>query len=223
MRNENNIFTIKNTGNLMSIMNGIMPKPGVNLNAYDQSWYKRGRDSAIVVLWELVQTFLIRPSPHPLYAWRNFWYRLFGAKLGEKVLLRNTVTCNYPWRLAIGNNSWVGDEVTLYCLECIRIGDNVVISQQAYLCTGTHDHRDPRFGLEVRPVIIEAGAWIGLGALIMPGVTIGEGALIGARAVLTHDALPWTIYHGMPARPVGQRILRMEFGMSEGPAASLVL
>jgi putative colanic acid biosynthesis acetyltransferase WcaF len=183
--------------------------PAVDLHAYDQSWYRRGRGALIVVLWDLVQSFLIQPSPHPFYAWRRFWYRVFGATIGENVLLRKSVRCNYPWKLSIGHNSWIGDEATLYCLQHIHIGENVVISQQSYLCSGTHDHRDPHFGLIVRPIVIEDGAWVALGALVMPGITVGAGALIGARAVLTKNALPWTIYQGLPAHSVGQRILNL--------------
>ncbi len=183
--------------------------PGIDLHAYDQSWYRRGRGAFIVILWDLVQTFLIHPSPHPFYAWRRFWYRVFGATIGENVLLRKSVHCNYPWRLSIGKNSWIGDEATLYCLQYVHIGENVVISQQSYLCSGTHDHRDPHFGLIVKPIVIEDGAWVALGALVMPGVTVHAGALVGARAVLTKDALAWTIYQGLPAHSVGQRILDM--------------
>jgi putative colanic acid biosynthesis acetyltransferase WcaF len=195
--------------------------PGIDLQAYDQSWYQRGRGTLIVILWDLVQIFLIHPSPHACYSWRRFLYRVFGASIGEHVLLRKSVTCNYPWRLSIGKNSWVGDEATLYCLQQVTIGENVVISQQSYLCSGTHDHRDPHFGLIVKPIVVEDGAWIALGALVMPGVTVREGALIGARAVLTKDALPWTIYQGLPAHPVGQRILEMPDRASAEHASSI--
>jgi putative colanic acid biosynthesis acetyltransferase WcaF len=182
---------------------------GIDLLSYDQSWYHRGRGALVIILWDLVQAFLIRPSPHPFYGWRRFWYRIFGASIGENVLLRNSVKCNYPWRLSIGRNSWIGDEATLYCLQHVHIGENAVISQQSYLCSGTHNHRDPHFGLIVKPIVVEDGAWVALGALVMPGVTVGAGALVGARAVLTKDAQPWTIYQGLPAHPAGQRILDM--------------
>jgi len=180
----------------------------LHLDRYDQSWFSRGRSNLVVVLWDLVQTFLIHPSPHPAYAWRRFWYRLFGAKLGHKVLIRKSVRCNYPWKVAIGDHSMIGDEAWLYALEHITIADHVVISQQAYLCTGSHDITDPTFKLKVAPITIQHGAWVALGALIMPGVTIGAGAVVGARAILTKDAAPWTVHVGQPAKPVGPRILR---------------
>ena len=166
--------------------------PQVRLDQYDQSWYSRGRSALLVVLWDIAQSLLIHGSLLPMYGFRRFVYRLFGARVGKDVLIRRTVTCNYPWKLSIGDHSWIGDDVKLYCLDHISIGQHVVISQQAYLCTGTHDHHDPAFGLVVRPIVIENDVWVALGATVMPGVHIGAGALIGARAFLTRNADPWT-------------------------------
>lgn len=181
---------------------------GVRLDLYDQSHYNRGRPNWVVVVWDLVQQLLIHSSPHPCFAWRRFWYRRFGATIGHDVRIRKSVRCNYPWKLKIGDHAWIGDEVTLYTLDHIEIGAHAVVSQQAYLCTGSHDHCDPAFGLIVKPIIVGRGAWIALGALIMPGVHVGDGALIAARAVVTKDALPWTIYRGAPAVASGMRELR---------------
>jgi putative colanic acid biosynthesis acetyltransferase WcaF len=183
------------------------PPSQIALDRYDQSWFKRGRNAVVVLLWDVVQAICIHGSLHPMYGWRRFWYRLFGAQIGAGVRIRRTVNCTYPWKLAIGEHSWIGDQATLYCLECITIASHVVISQQAYLCTGSHDSSDPHFGLIVKPIRIDHGAWVALGALVMPGIHIGEGAVIAARAVLTHDALPWTIYAGAPAKPCSERNL----------------
>jgi putative colanic acid biosynthesis acetyltransferase WcaF len=184
------------------------PGARIDLGRYDQSWYSRGRSALVIVLWEIVQSLLIHGSLHPMFAWRRFWYRRFGARIGDRVLIRRSVTCNYPWKLSIGDRSWIGDEAVLYALERIHIGSDVVISQRAYLCTGTHDHHDPAFGLVVKPIHVGDGAWVAIDALVMPGVTIGDGALVGARALLTADAAPWTIYLGQPARARGERSVR---------------
>ncbi len=180
----------------------------LQLSQYDQSTYERGRPIWVVFLWDIVQTFLIHLSPHGFYAWRRWLYRLFGARIGKGVLIRKSVICNYPWKLSVGDYSWIGDQATLYSLDYITIADNVVISQQAYLCTGSHDYQSRSFSLIVNPISISTDSWIALGALVMPGITVGVGALIGARAVITKDALPWTIYQGSPARPVGQRVIQ---------------
>lgn len=189
---------------------GPIPAMGtrVRLAEYDQRWYSRGRSALVVALWDLVQTFLIAPSPHGFYGWRRWLYRRFGADVGRGARIRKGVRCNYPWKVRIGEDSWIGDGVELYALDRISIGSNVVVSQQAYLCTGSHDLRDPRFGLITRPVTIADGAWIALGALVMPGVTVGFQAVIGARAVLTRNAEPGTIYRGCPATACGRRQLR---------------
>jgi putative colanic acid biosynthesis acetyltransferase WcaF len=162
----------------------------------------------VVALWDLVQTALIHPSPHACYGWRRFWYRRFGARIGRGVLIRKSVRCNYPWKVVIGDHAWIGDEATLYALDRITIGDHAVVSQQAYLCTGTHDHGDPAFGLVVKPIVVGRSAWVALGALVMPGVTVQDGAVVAARAVLNRDAAAWTIWAGTPARRVGVRTLR---------------
>jgi putative colanic acid biosynthesis acetyltransferase WcaF len=184
-----------------------MPQ-GVRLDRYDQSHYERGRPAWVVVLWDLVQQVLIHTSPHPCYGWRSFWYRRFGADIGHDVRIRKSVRCNYPWNLAIGDHAWIGDEATLYTLGRIEIGAHAVVSQQAYLCTGSHDHHDPAFGLIVKPISIGQSAWIALGVLVMPGVRIGAGSLIAARAVVTKDTLPWMVYRGSPATVAGRRELR---------------
>jgi len=180
----------------------------IRLDRYDQSWYHRGRSAAVCVLWEVVDRFLVRPTPRCCYAWRAWWYRCFGARLGRGVRIAPDVHCKYPWRLTIGDHSWIGEGVDLYSLEDITIGAQVVISQRAVLCTGSHDATDPHFGLRVAPIRIGDGAWIALEAVVMPGLTVGEGAIVGLRGVLTRDAAAWTIHLGQPARPVGPRHLR---------------
>ena len=180
----------------------------MHIDLYDQSFYSRGRPAWVVILWDVVQQILIHPSPHPCYGWRRFWYRCFGAHIGRGVLIRKSVSCNYPWKLTIGDYSWIGDGATLYALAEIEIGAHAVVSQQAYLCTGAHDHRDPCFGLIVKPVRVGSSAWVALGALVLPGVSIGEGALIAARAVVTRDAAAWMVHCGSPAVATGPRQLR---------------
>lgn len=185
-----------------------MPAPSrIDLSRYDQSWYSRGRSALVIVLWEVVQRLLIHGSLHPMFGWRRFWYRCFGARIGKRVLIRRSATCTYPWKLSIGDRSWIGDDVVLYSLERIDIGADAVVSQRAYLCTGSHDHSDPAFGLVVKPIRIGDCAWVAIDALIMPGVSVGEGALVAARSLLTRDAAPWTIYRGQPAKAAGVRSL----------------
>jgi putative colanic acid biosynthesis acetyltransferase WcaF len=81
---------------------------------------------------------LIRTStPQVFYAWRRFALRLFGARIGKDVLIRPGVRVTYPWKLVVGDNCWIGDGVRLYNIDEITLGDHTVVSQDAYLCSGT--------------------------------------------------------------------------------------
>jgi putative colanic acid biosynthesis acetyltransferase WcaF len=111
-----------------------------DLNTFKLPENFRGRNAFIVQLWWLVQGTFFRMSPQFMYGFRRFLLRLFGAKIGKKVIIRPTVRITYPWKVSIGNYSMVGDDVVLYSLGDIEIGDNVVISQKSYLCTGSHDY-----------------------------------------------------------------------------------
>jgi putative colanic acid biosynthesis acetyltransferase WcaF len=182
-----------------------MPDPRIDLSRYDQSWFDRGRSGLVVILWDLCWLLLIRPCPQPLYAWKRFIWRCFGARIGRGVLLRSTVRCNYPWKVTIGDHAWIGEEAWLYALDRIEIGSHAVISQQAYLCTGSHDIADPHFGLKTAPIRIGHGAWVALGATVMRGVTVGDGAVIGARAVAHKDMPAWTVCAGDPCTPIKPR------------------
>jgi acetyltransferase-like isoleucine patch superfamily enzyme/glycosyltransferase involved in cell wall biosynthesis len=153
-------------------------------------------------------------------AWRRIPYlrtmilRLFGAKVGRAALSAST-WIEMPWDLEIGDHSLVGPRVHLYNLGGLKVGSNCVISQDAYLCGGTHDSTDPTFPLIRKPIVVGDNVWIAAGAFIHPGVTIGDGAVVGARAVVTKDVPPWTIVSGNPAKVVRPREMRKVGGAHE--------
>ncbi len=167
----------------------------------------RGRSAFVVQLWWLVQAWLIRPSPQFMYGWRRFWLRLFGASVGKNVLIRPTARVTYPWKIKIGDYSWIGDFAELYSLGPIEIGSHAVVSQHCYICAATHDHTKPDFPLLAKPVRIEDQAWIAAGCFIAPGITIGKGAIVGAHSVVLKDIPGAMICAGNPARPIKQRPL----------------
>src|ERR1035438_3004661 len=140
----------------------------------------RGRSRLHVQLWWLVQSTLFAMSPQVMYGWRSWLLRLFGAKIGRSTIIRPSVKIPYPWRLTIGNHCHIGDEVNLYTYGEIEIGDCVVVSQQSYLCTGSHDYTSPTFDIVVRKIVIESEAWLATDVFVAPGVTIGHGSVVGA-------------------------------------------
>ncbi|MFC1605465.1 putative colanic acid biosynthesis acetyltransferase [Pseudomonadota bacterium] len=161
------------------------------------------------VLWGLAKP-LFRFSPRIFFGWRNALLRAFGARIGRKVHIYNTAVIYFPWRLEIGDWSAIGEHAFIYNLGAIRIGTNVTISQRAHLCAGTHDHTNPGLPLLKPPITIEDQAWICADAFVGPGVTVGEGSVVGARTVVVKDVEPWLIVVGNPARPVRKREIGAE-------------
>lgn len=147
----------------------------------------RGRSTAYVILWDLVNVLLFKSSPKIAYGWRRFLLRIFGAKIGRGVLIRPSVSITYPWKLTVGDFSWVGDQVTLYTLGAIEIGNNSVISQHSYLCTGTHDFGSAYFDIKAAPIKIGSGTWIAYGCFIAPGIQIGNNCFVQAISKVTQN------------------------------------
>jgi putative colanic acid biosynthesis acetyltransferase WcaF len=165
----------------------------------------RGRPGWLVQLWWLVEWFLFRPSPQAFFEWRRLLLRLFGAQIGKNVLVRPTAWITYPWKLKIGDYSWIGDDVVLYSLSDICIGSHTVISQRSYLCTGTHDSSQISFDIKAIPITIGDQAWIASDVFIAPGVNIGRGTIVGARSSVFNDLPEGMICYGNPAVTVKPR------------------
>jgi putative colanic acid biosynthesis acetyltransferase WcaF len=166
----------------------------------------RGKPAWFVQLWWLVQAIFFHPSPQVFFAWRRFLLRLFGAQIGQHVLIRSSASFTYPWKVKIGDYSWIGDEVVLYSLSQIQIGSHCVISQRSYLCAATHDHTRVSFDQVAGPIQIGDQAWIAADVFVAPGVSIGKGCLVGARSSVFHDLPAGMICYGNPARAVKARL-----------------
>lgn len=157
-------------------------------------------------VWGLVYLLLFRFSPRPLHAWRSFLLRLFSAKIGVGCHVYPAVKIWAPWNLRLGNHVGVADGVNLYCMDLITVGDHAVISQGAYLCCGTHDYNSENFQLIAKPISVANHVWICAEAFIHPGVSLPEGAVIGARSVVTKSLVhPWAVYAGNPCKQVAIR------------------
>lgn len=180
----------------------------VDLRRYDQSDYDPGRSKPIILLWWLVQAIAFPLTLHAHHAPRRFLLRLFGARLGQGVVIRPTARFHYPWQVAIDDYSWVGSDVVFYSLAPIHIGTHCVISQGSYLCAASHDPHDPAFGLQPAPIVVENGAWVATDCFIGPGVRIGANAVIGARSSVFKDMPPQQFCWGSPCRPHRPRTFR---------------
>lgn len=166
----------------------------------------RGRPGWYVQLWWLVQSLLMHTSPQFMYGWRRFLLRAFGANIGTNVIIRPSVTITYPWKVSIGDDSWIGDHVELYSLGEITIGRNVVISQKSYLCAASHDYDKPDFPIWARAVTVKDGCWLATDVYVAPGVSIGQGTVVGARSSVFKDLPAGKICMGSPAKVIKERV-----------------
>lgn len=166
----------------------------------------RGRSAIIVQLWWIVESTLFRMSPQIFYGWRSFLLRLFGARVGKHVAFRPSVRVTFPWKLEIGDYCWIGDDSVFYNLGQITIGSNVAFAHRVYLCTGLHDYTVPSFPISAVPIKIEDEVWITNDVFVGPGVTIGRGAVVGARSTVLKDLPGMMLCAGYPARVIRGRL-----------------
>lgn len=148
--------------------------------------YDKGRPTAVCAAWAMVAEPLQRSILCPPSV-RTKVLRAFGAEIGNNVNIRNDVRIHWPWKLKVGDNSWIGVGSYLLNLEPITIGDDVCISQQAFLCTGSHKADDVAFEYDNGPITIEDGAWIAARATVLRGVTVGKDVVVGATALISKD------------------------------------
>lgn len=169
-----------------------------DLDAFRGDGYEKGRGLVTQILWFWTQNVIFRKwwLPHQL---RPHILRLFGAEVGRKVLIRHDVRVHWPWKLSIGDSSWIGEGAWLMTLEPIAIGRNVCISQEARIVSGSHDHRSPTFEFDNGMVIIEDNCWIATGACVLRGVRIGAGTVVAGRSLLSKSAPPNSMVFGEQA------------------------
>jgi putative colanic acid biosynthesis acetyltransferase WcaF len=160
----------------------------MRLDKYSSHGFDRGRSRLVEGLWIVVQALLVS-------SWLpGSWHRI-----------KPGVLVKFPWRLSVGEWSWLGECAWIDNLAEVEIGSHAVISQQAYLCTGSHDARSESFDLVVRPITVGNSAWICAGSVVGPGTVVGNGAILALGSVAIEDLEPWTIYRGNPAVAIGRR------------------
>ena len=167
----------------------------MRLDEYDSTRFDRGRPRWLELIWLATQWLVLR-SWLPGSMLRIFALRLFGACIGQSVVIKAGVRVKFPWRLSIGDHTWIGEDVWIDNLVPVTIGSHCCISQGAYLCTGNHDWSTREFKLITAEIEIHDHAFIGAMSRIAGGVEIGEGSVTTLGSVVTNDTQPWTISCG---------------------------
>jgi putative colanic acid biosynthesis acetyltransferase WcaF len=177
-----------------------LPPPDmIDLAGYTTGKFQRGASPLKEAVWWIVRAlFFQTPFPWPS-SLRVTLLRLFGATIGQGVIIRAGVNITFPWRFTAGDHIWLGDEVLILTLAPVVIESNCCISQRAFLCTGSHDFSSPAFSLKTAPITIRQGSWIAAAAFIAPGVTIGPESMVAAGSVVLADVPPKVIVRGNPA------------------------
>ncbi len=155
----------------------------LDLSKFDNSSFVRGVPRWKEALWWLCRSLLFAPWFPVPSALKVAALRFFGARVGQGVVIRSRVNITMPWRVEIGDQVWIGDEVLILSLDQVRIGSNVCLSQRAFLCTGNHDFRKESFDLITRPIEIGEGSWIAACAFVGPGAVVPPGTMVRAYEV----------------------------------------
>lgn len=162
------------------------------------------------IVWGIFYQLFFRFSPRPFHAYRAFMLRCFGAKVGKGVHVYPGVKIWAPWNLVLKDECGIASGAALYSQGQITVGYRAIVSQGTYVCTGTHDYTKWGHPLYTLPIAIGDQAWVAADCFIHPGVTIGAGAVIGARSVVTKDMPPWTVCAGHPCKALKERVMEGE-------------
>lgn len=179
-------------------------EPKQKLATFSNAWYKPGAGFIKRFFWYYTNLCWIK-SGFPISSCKIFLLRLFGAKIGSGVVIKPHVNIKNPWRLTIGDNVWIGEEVWIDNLDTVTIENNVCISQGAMLLCGNHNYKKESFDLITGKITIKQGAWIGAKSLVGPNVTVNENAILSVSSVATKDLEANFIYRGNPAIKVKER------------------
>ena len=162
-------------------------------------------DRARRAAWQAMWCAAMRWSPVPFFAWRRTMLNLWGAHVDAHARVYPSAKVWAPWRLVVDDYATLAPGVEVYNPSEVRLEHHAIVSQDAYLCTASHDYNSPEFTFITAPIRIGAHAWVCARAIVLPGVSVGEGAVLAAGGVASKDLDPWTVYAGNPARAVKKR------------------
>jgi putative colanic acid biosynthesis acetyltransferase WcaF len=179
-----------------------------DLSRYNNEWFDEGAGILKRSFWFIINAlFFINPL-NPISSIKVRLLRLFGAQIGKGVVIKPGVNIKYPWKLQVGNYTWIGEKVWIDNLDQTIIGSNCCLSQGAMLLNGNHNYKKQTFDLMVNPIILEDGVWIGAKSVVTGGVTCYSLSVLAVQSVASSDLEANSIYRGNPAVKIKERIIQ---------------
>lgn len=183
------------------------PSLTTDLSKYDNSWYTPTGSVVKRAFWYIANVLVMMNPLNPFSGIKVLALRLFGAKVGEGVIIKPRVNVKYPWLLEIGDHCWIGEAAWIDNLVPVSIKNNVCISQGAMLLTGNHNYKKPTFDLMIGEIVLEEGVWIGAQSVVTAGVTCKSHSVLSVNSVAVRDLEAYTIYSGIPCSEIRKRHL----------------
>lgn len=179
-----------------------------SLKQFNGSAFSKGAGGLKQFCWFFINSVFFRSSFFPFMYSKVILLRLFGAKIGQGLVIKPSVNIKFPWKLVVGNDCWIGENVWIDNLDNVSIGSNVCLSQGALLLTGNHDYTISTFDYRNAPIIIEDGVWIGAQSVVCSGVVCKSHSILTVGSIATKDLDEYTIYQGNPAIAIRKRIIK---------------
>jgi len=176
-----------------------------NLSKFNNSWYNSGAGIVKRTLWYFFNIIFLMNPAFPLSSVKILILKIFGAKIGNGVILKPSINIKYPWRLTIGDYSWIGENVWIDNLDDVKIGANCCISQGALLLSGNHDFKKSSFDLKIGKITLENGVWIGAKSIVTGNVICRSHSVLSVNSVASKDMESYGIYRGNPAEKINIR------------------
>ena len=176
--------------------------------SFNKKEFSSGASVFKLLAWYYVSVLFFRSGLIPFSIILVFILKIFGAKIGKDVRIKPFVNIKYPWKLIMGDHSWIGENCTLENLDTITLGTNVCISQRAMLLTGNHNYKISTFDLITKPIYLENGVWIGANAVVCPGVIAASHSILTVGSIATQNLEAFSIYQGNPAVKIRTRTIQ---------------
>lgn len=165
----------------------------------------RGASKVKEMLWYAVKVvFFLSAIPYPS-KFKVFLLKAFGAKVGKGLVIKPRVNIHFPWKLVVGDNVWIGEEVFFLNFELLTIGNNVCISQKVFVCGGNHDYKDPTMPYRNGVIVLEDGSWVGAASFVGPNVKIGINTIVSVGSIVTKSLPENGVFSGNPLQLVKER------------------